>query len=179
MKIVVQVEYRASSSRSKHEGESSFGLCDRLSRTRDNSQRQLPTDQDYAVSTREYQTDQSSLKTAPTAARSVLEKRRKQRQQQTHRLRRLTRSLHIRPIHSSSPIPCRRPMSASHHGSRLNGRIGESAHQMRFSRSAAPFTRIAKVPGFPSNVPGWHSIRPRVRAGQICQPFARGVPSYA
>jgi hypothetical protein len=90
-----QLEDRASSSRGKHEGESSFALCDRLSRTRDNSQRQLPTDQDYAVSTREYQTDQSSLKTAPTAARSVLEKR----QQQTHRLRRLTGSLHIRAIH--------------------------------------------------------------------------------
>jgi hypothetical protein len=100
MKSVVQIEHRASSSRGKHEGESSFGLCDRLSRTRDNSQRQLPTDQDYAVPTREYQTDQSSLKTAPTAARSVLEKRRKQPQQQTHRLRRLTRSLHIRPMHS-------------------------------------------------------------------------------
>src|ERR1017187_5031496 len=99
MKLVVQIEHRASSSRGKHEGESSFGLCDRLSRTRDNSQRQLPTDQDYAVSTREYQTDQSSLKSAPSAARSVLEKRRKQRQQQTRRLRRLTRSLHIRPMH--------------------------------------------------------------------------------
>ena len=61
MKIVVQIEHSASSSRSKHEGESSFGLCDRLSRTRDNSQRQLPTDLDYAVSTREYQTDQSSI----------------------------------------------------------------------------------------------------------------------
>src|SRR5271156_229396 len=105
MKTVVQVEYSASSSRSKHEGESSFGLCDRLSRTRDNSQRQLPTDQDYAVSTREYQTDQSSLKTAPAAARSVLEKRQKQRQQQKqpHKLRRLTGSLHIRPTHFSSP----------------------------------------------------------------------------
>ena len=57
-----QLEHRASSSRTKHEGESSFALCDRLSRTRENSQRQLPTDQDYAVSTREYQTDQSSLK---------------------------------------------------------------------------------------------------------------------
>jgi hypothetical protein len=100
MKNAVQTEHRASSSRSKHEGESSFGLCDRLSRTRDNSQRQLPTDQDYAVPTREYQTDQSSLKTAPTAARSVLEKRPKQRQQQTHRLRRLTRSLHIRVMRS-------------------------------------------------------------------------------
>jgi hypothetical protein len=98
MKIVVQIEHSASSSRSKHEGESSFGLCDRLSRTRDNSQRQLPTDQDYAVSTREYQTDQSSLKTAPTAARSVLELRRKQRQQQTQRLQRLTRSLHIKAL---------------------------------------------------------------------------------
>src|SRR5271154_1349257 len=57
-----QLEDGASGSRSKHEGESSFALCDRRSRTRDNSQRQLPTDQDYAVPTREYQTDQSSLK---------------------------------------------------------------------------------------------------------------------
>src|SRR6202163_497079 len=80
MKSVAQVEHRASSSRSKHEGESSIGLCDRLSRTRDNSQRQLPTDHDYAVSTREYQTDQSSLKPAPTAARSVPEKQQMQRQ---------------------------------------------------------------------------------------------------
>src|SRR6267143_1510252 len=40
----------------------------------------LPTDHDYAVSTREYQTDQSSLKPAPTAARSVLEKQQMQRQ---------------------------------------------------------------------------------------------------
>src|SRR5271165_5301868 len=79
MKNVVQIEHSASSSRSKHEGESSFGLCDRLCRTRDNSQRQLPTDQDYAVPTREYQTDQSSLKTAPTAAGFVLEKTQKQR----------------------------------------------------------------------------------------------------
>ena len=74
MNRVIQLEHRASSSRSKHEGESSFALCDRLSRTRDNSQRQLPTDHDYAVPTREYQTDQSSLKPAPAAARSVLEK---------------------------------------------------------------------------------------------------------
>ena len=46
------------------------------------SQRQLPTDHDYATSTREYQTDQSSLKPAPTAAGSALDKRPKQRQQQ-------------------------------------------------------------------------------------------------
>jgi hypothetical protein len=83
MNIVAHFEHRASSSRGKHEGESSFALCDRLSRTRDNSQRQLPTDHDYAVSTREYQTDQSSLKPAPTAARPVLEKQR-QRQKQPH-----------------------------------------------------------------------------------------------
>ena len=62
MNINANFEHRASSSRGKHEGESSFALCDRLGRTRDNSQRQLPTDHDYAVPTREYQTDQSSLK---------------------------------------------------------------------------------------------------------------------
>jgi hypothetical protein len=73
MNIVAHFEHRASSSRGKHEGESSFALCDRLSRTRENSQRQLPTDHDYAVSTREYQTAQSSLKPDPTAARPVLE----------------------------------------------------------------------------------------------------------
>jgi hypothetical protein len=65
-----------------HVGESSLDLCDRLGRTRATSQRQLPTDHDYATSTREYQTDQSSLKPAPTAAGSVLDKRQKQRQQQ-------------------------------------------------------------------------------------------------
>src|SRR6202035_5360974 len=91
MNIVANFEHRASSSRGKHEGESSFALCDRLSRTRDNSQRQLPTDHDYAVSTREYQTDQSSLKFATAAARSVLGKRQKQRQRQKqpHRFRRV------------------------------------------------------------------------------------------
>src|SRR5437588_8465474 len=82
MKRAIHLEHRASSSWSKHEGESSLGLCDRLDRTRDNSQRQLPTDHDYAVPTREYQTDQSSLKTAPTAARSVFGKTKKQRQRQ-------------------------------------------------------------------------------------------------
>src|SRR5271154_3315292 len=87
MNSATQFEDRASSSRSKHEGESSSASCDRLSRTRDSSQRQLPTDHDYAVSTREYQTDQSSLKTAPTAAGPVLEIRQKQqqRQKQPHR----------------------------------------------------------------------------------------------
>jgi hypothetical protein len=83
-----QFEGSASSSRSKLEGESSVILCDRHSRTRAFSQRQLPTDHDYATSTREYQTDQSSLKPAPTAAGPAFEKRQKQQQQQqkqTHR----------------------------------------------------------------------------------------------
>src|ERR1035437_4951529 len=87
MNSIAQFEDRASRSRSKHEGESSSSLCDRLSRTRDLSQRQLPTDQDHAVSTREYQTDQSSLKPAPAAAGPAFEERQKQQQQQkqTHR----------------------------------------------------------------------------------------------
>src|SRR5437762_2365109 len=65
MNITANFEDRAGSSQSKHEGEPSFALCNRLSRTRDNSQRQLPTDHDYAVPTPEYQTDQSSLKPGP------------------------------------------------------------------------------------------------------------------
>src|SRR5271156_4991058 len=89
MNRATQLEHRASSRLGKHEGEPSLGLCDRLDRTRDNSQRQLPTDHDYAVPTREYQTDQSSLKPAQAAARSVLGKKQKQRQlqKQPHRSR--------------------------------------------------------------------------------------------
>ena len=78
------VEDKASRSRGKHDGESSTALCDSLSRTREPSQRQLPTYHDYAVSTREYQTDQSSLKTAPDAAGPVLEKQQEQQQKQPH-----------------------------------------------------------------------------------------------
>ena len=104
MNGATQLEHRASSRLRKHEGEPSFGLCDRLDRTRDNSQRQLPTDHDYAVPTREYQTDQSSLKTAPTAARSVFGKgKQRQRQKQPRCCAVLTRSLHIRPMHLLMP----------------------------------------------------------------------------
>ena len=85
MNCALQLEHRAGSSQSKHEGEPSFGLCDRLDRTRANSERQLPTDHDYAVPTREYQTDQSSPKSAQAAARSVLGERQRQRQKQPHR----------------------------------------------------------------------------------------------
>src|SRR5258707_12335232 len=78
MNHATQFEPRASSSRSMHVGESSTDLCDRLSRTRDTSQRQLPTDHDYATSTREYQTDQSSPKPAPAVASPVFGKGKKQ-----------------------------------------------------------------------------------------------------
>ena len=61
MNKAIHLEHRASSRLGKHEGESSLALCDRLDRTRANSQRQLPTDHDYAVSTREYQTGCCSL----------------------------------------------------------------------------------------------------------------------
>jgi hypothetical protein len=84
MNRATQLEHRASSRLDKHEGEPSLGLCDRLDRTRDNSQRQLPTDHDYAVPTREYQTDQSSLKPAQAAARFVLGERQRQPQKQPH-----------------------------------------------------------------------------------------------
>src|SRR5262245_48433024 len=86
MNSVTHLEYRTSSRLSKLEGESSLGLCDRLDRTRANSQRQLPTDHDYAVSTREYQTNQSSPNTVQTAARSVLAKRRRQPQNPTSQI---------------------------------------------------------------------------------------------
>src|SRR6266403_1733240 len=105
MNINANFEHRAGSSRDKHEGESSLGLCDRLDRTRDNSQRQLPTDHDYAVPTREYQTDQSSLKSAQAAARSVLGKKQRQLQKQLHYCAELTRSLHIRPMDSDGSMP--------------------------------------------------------------------------
>ena len=73
MNNVIQIEDRVSRSRSKHEGESSAEICDRLNRTREVSQRQLPTDHDYAVPTREYQLDQSSPLPATAAADPVLE----------------------------------------------------------------------------------------------------------
>src|ERR1035438_7357061 len=92
MNNVIQFEDRVSRSRSKHEGESSASLCDRLSRTREVSQRQLPTDHDYAVPTREYQLDQSSPLPATAAADPVLEV---QRQKQPQRFADIDRSHHI------------------------------------------------------------------------------------
>ena len=93
MKNANQFEARASRSRSKHEGESSAVLCDRPSRTRDSSQRQLPTDHDHAVPTREYQTDQSS----PILLRLWLALALK-RQKPPTPVHVLTGSLHIRTV---------------------------------------------------------------------------------
>jgi hypothetical protein len=103
MNIVANFEHRASSSRGKHEGESSFALCDRLGRTRDNSQRQLPTDHDYAVPTREYQTHQSSLKTARLLLALSSRKRKDNYKNIPTDFAVLTWSLHIRANHSSTP----------------------------------------------------------------------------
>ena len=88
MNITANFEHRADSSQSKHEGEPSFALCDRLSRIRDNSQRQLPTDHDYAVPTREYQTDQSSLN-LPRLLLALSSRKSKSNYKDTRRLRRV------------------------------------------------------------------------------------------
>ena len=96
MNTAIQFERSASRSRDTYEGESSPGLCDRLSRTRDFSQRQLPTDHDHAVPTREYQTDQSSSQAVrlPLALRS---KNKSNNKSHPRAVQRLTRSLHISP----------------------------------------------------------------------------------
>ena len=88
MNSATNLEHRAGSSQSKHEGESSFALCDRLSRIRDNSQRQPPTDHDYAVPTREYQTDQSSLN-LPQLLLALSSRKSKGNYKNTHRFRRV------------------------------------------------------------------------------------------
>ena len=116
MNNAAEFEDRASSSRSMHEGESSSALCDRLSRTRDTSQRQLPTDHDYAVSTREYQTDQSSLKSVLAAAGPVLDKRQKQRQRQKqpHRFAGVDRVTPYQGIHFiCGRTRCSRPRAST------------------------------------------------------------------
>ena len=126
MNADIHLEHRAGSSQDKHEGESSFALCDRLDRTRDNSQRQLPTDHDYAVPTREYQTDQSSLKTAPTAARSVFGKRKRKPPKQTHRSRPVDT---VTPYQGKALIdPLDRPMPLHKLPyNRLSGKVNRTA----------------------------------------------------
>ena len=104
MNNVIQLEDRVSRSRSKHDGEPSAEICDRLSRTRVSSQRQLPTDHDYAVPTREYQLDQSSPLSATAAADLVLEVR---RQRQPQRFADIDRSHHINLRVAHHPLPTR------------------------------------------------------------------------
>ena len=65
MNNIIQIEDRVSRSRSKHEGESSADICNRLNRTRVSSQRQLPTDHDYAVPTRDFEHSFSAMNTRP------------------------------------------------------------------------------------------------------------------
>jgi hypothetical protein len=84
--------------------------------------------------------DQSSLKTAPTAAGSVLEKRRKQRQKQTHRSDRLTRSLHIRPMRSSRVAHCRLVPLNAHPNKSLRIRLQSGAHPL-----TRPYSRPASL----------------------------------
>jgi len=141
MNIVANFEHRASSSRGKHEGESSFALCDRLGRTRDNSQRQLPTDHDYAVPTREYQTDQSSLKTAPAAARSVLEKTQRQLQKHPHRFRRVDM---VTPYQDNALIDPLRSICVFGKWpiNRLSGKL------IRTSRKVGFYEQVIHVKGF-------------------------------
>jgi hypothetical protein len=88
----IQFEDRVTRGRGKHEGESPAEVCDRLCRTRVVSQRQLPTDHDYAVSTRDYRLDQSSPLPASAAADPVLVRKKRPAQ--------LDRSLHITSVKS-------------------------------------------------------------------------------
>lgn len=73
----IQLEDKVSRSRSKHEGKLGGSLRQAIGWTRRRSQRQLPTDLDYAVPTREYQLDQSSPLPATAAADPVLEQKKR------------------------------------------------------------------------------------------------------
>jgi hypothetical protein len=73
MNKTIQLEGKVGRSWGKHEGEPSAEVCDKPGRTRGSSRRQLPTDHDYAVPTREYQLDQSSPLPASAAADPVLD----------------------------------------------------------------------------------------------------------
>jgi hypothetical protein len=65
MNNIIQIEDRVCRSRSKHEGESSADICNRLNWTRASSQRQFPTDHDYAVPTRDFEHSFSAMNTRP------------------------------------------------------------------------------------------------------------------
>ena len=88
---------RAGSSRSRHEGESSSALCDRLSRTRATSQRQLPTDHDHATRLANIRLINRRL---PLPRLLLALSWKKQRMKSPHEIDpcNLTQSLHIRAV---------------------------------------------------------------------------------
>ena len=130
MRNILQLEGKVSRSRSKHEGESSGDICDRPGRTRVRSLRQLPTDHDYAVPTREYQLDQSSLillrllltlssitkSRSPHLDRSLHINVRFKTEPNTNCIDSLLFCLRIEHAPSEIPVPS---LSAQHHPSRL------------------------------------------------------------
>ena len=143
MNNAIQLEDRVSRSRSKHEGESSAEVCDRLSRTRVSSQRQLPTDHDYAVPTREYQLDQSSPLPATAAADPVLEV---QRQKQPQRFADIDRSHHINVRIAHLYVSQREGKSAGVRGALGRARID----RIRMRRFASVASRLL-VPAVEQN----------------------------
>jgi hypothetical protein len=86
---------RAGSSRSRHEGESSSALCDRLSQTRAISQRQLPTDHDHATRLANIRLINRRL-LLPRLLLALSWKKQRMQNTQEIDLRNLTESLHIR-----------------------------------------------------------------------------------
>jgi len=140
MNITANFEHRAGSSQSKHEGEPSFALCDRLSRIRDNSQRQLPTDHDYAVPTREYQTDQSSLN-LPRLLLALSSRKSKSNYKDTRRLRRVDT---VTPYQGIALIEFW--VDEGQTGSRT--RITLSSHFPRYTRGRRRSTVSGPAPNF-------------------------------
>ena len=67
-------------------------------RTRDFSPRQLPTDHDYAVSTREYQSDQPSHSRLDRDSRCLLKTEKRKAVEERRREKVVVRSFHIHSI---------------------------------------------------------------------------------
>ena len=102
MNADIHLEHRAGSSQDKHEGESSFALCDRLDRTRDNSQRQLPTDMIMRFRPANIRLINRRSKLLRLLLALSSGKENANHQNKPTDLAQLTRSLHIRASHSLS-----------------------------------------------------------------------------
>jgi hypothetical protein len=162
------------SSRGRHEGESSFALCGRLSRTRDNSQRQLPTDHDYAVPTREYQTDQSSLNLLRLLPALSSRKSKRNYKKHPHRFRSVDM---VTPYQgaklSGGSVACRDRRSAAGAECRLhrretNGRSGAPV-ACGYAVKARRQIECAVLPAFAS-LPSFAIRTPPVGNRQACHP---------